>query len=267
MLIAGVILFVLGLVAAVACFFWRRSSRKDAGWWSSVAEVDVTQALGCEPDTAVAIGGAADAALLDDGTPMVDPLREQQQVAWWRHTVTEHWDERVRVSTSTSSGNNDHRQDQYRWESRSRQISQEVSGRPFTVSAGGAAITIDPAGLDIDGDVLHRMSEQQREGQGDGIAAALVDGLMSMGTGQRNQYVETTVEVLPAGARVLASGRTATDRLIADSECGLQICEGTVADRLGESLRSERRAHLGFVAGLVLTGVGAVVAVAGAAAG
>lgn len=268
MLITGLVLLVVGLAAAGACFFWRKSSRKKAGWWSSVEDLDVAAAVKREAGAAVAVSGAGGAPVLEDGTPMLDPLRDQP-ACWWRETVTEHWEERVRVTTSSNSANTSGSQrDEYRWEDRSNQISEQTSGLPFTVTDGAAALKIDPHGIDIDDDLLHRNQSQQREGGSAGVAEAIIDGLLSTNGGRRNAYVETAVSVLPVGTRVLVSGRTgAGGTVVADPEHGLKVYEGTVQSQLGESRKAEQRAHLGFAIGLGAAALGVVLTAVGAAVG
>jgi hypothetical protein len=35
-LASGIALLVIGLIAAIACFLWKRSSQKSSGWWAAV---------------------------------------------------------------------------------------------------------------------------------------------------------------------------------------------------------------------------------------
>lgn len=259
MLATGIALLVVGLVAAIACFFWKRSSQKSSGWWASVEDVDVATALASPAGSAVAVCGATVAPRTEAGAALADPVHGKE-CCWWQETVTEHWEERVRVT-----GNKDENAPDHRWEQRSNQISERASGLPFTVS-DGAQISVDLRDIDIDGDLLQESTDQRRQGTGEGIAEALVDGLLSGGSGRRDRYTETKIQTLPVGTRVLVSGRTAGATIVADAECGLQVCEGTVESRLGDSLRSAKRAHLGLVIGSGLSVAGAVLAVAGAAA-
>jgi hypothetical protein len=257
----GIVLLVLGLAAVIGCFFWKRSSQKSSGWWSTVAEVGVADALTQGDGTAVAVSGVTVAPQTDAGEVLTDPVHGQP-CCWWRETVTEHWEERVR---DYSDDKNDTRPD-HRWEQRSREVSERVSGVPFLVEDGGR-VAVDLQGIDIDGDLVQEESRKSRQGStGGDIAEAIVDGLLSTGGGRRDEYLETQLETLPAGRRVLVSGRIGSGRIVADGECGLQVCEGTVAERLGDSRKSAQRAHLGLLAGAGLTALGVVLAAAGAAA-
>ncbi|MCW3040218.1 MAG: hypothetical protein JWM31_2123 [Solirubrobacterales bacterium] len=257
MLPTGIVLIVLGLAAAVGCFFWKRSSVKSSGWWSSVAELDVAAALKQPDGSAVAVAGATAAPLTEAGPALTDPVHGQQ-CCWWRETVTEHWEERVRVNRSANDNGPDHR-----WEDRSNEVSNRTSGLPFLLT-DGAQISVDLHDIDIDDKLLHEQKTQQRQGDGEGIAEAIVDSLLSTGY-QRDEYTETRLQTLPPGTRVLVAGRTTDGRIIADVEHGLQVTQGTVASRLGKSQKGAQRAHLGLLAGSGLAVLGVVVAIAGAA--
>ncbi len=262
MLPLGIVLLVLGLAAAVASFFWRRSSHKSSGWWSTVLELDAAAALTQEDRTAVAVAGVSVAPQTDAGSPLADPVNGQP-CCWWRETVTEHWEERVR---DHSQDKNDSRPD-YRWEQRSNEISERTSGVPFLVEDNGR-IAVDLHELDIDGDLLHEEKHRNRpRGQsvGDGIAGALVGGLLDAVDDRRDEYTETTLQTLPAGRRVLVSGRIAGGRIVADGECGLQVCEGTVQGKLGSSRKNAERAHVGLLVGSGVAVLGLVLAAVGAA--
>jgi hypothetical protein len=258
-LASGIALLVIGLVAAIACFFWKRSSQKSSGWWAAVEDLDIAAALGKPEGTAVAVAGTTVAPPTEAGAALKDPVHDRE-CCWWRETVTEHWEERVRVARDKDDSGPDHR-----WEERSNQISERVSGLPFLMTADGAQISVDLRDIDIDGDLLQESTNQHRQGAGQGIAETLVDGLVFGNGGRRDAYTETKIQILPAKQKVLVSGRTAGDTIVADGECGLKVCEGTVESQLGDSRRSAKRAHLGLVIGSGLTVVGAVLAAAGAA--
>ncbi|MCW2999844.1 MAG: hypothetical protein JWN65_3393 [Solirubrobacterales bacterium] len=259
MLASGIALLVIGLIAAIACFFWKRSSQKSSGWWAAVQDVDIATALKTPEGTAVAVAGTTVAPATEAGAVLQDPVHGTA-CCWWRETITEHWEERVRVAGSTK----DHNGPDHRWEERSNQVSERVSGVPFVVE-DGARISVDLQGIDIDGDLLQARTDQHRQGTGPGIAEAVVDGLLGNG-GRRDAYTETKIEILPANRKVLVSGRAAGATIVADGECGLQVCEGTVERQLGDSRRNAKRAHLGLVIGSGLTVTGAVLVAAGAAA-
>jgi hypothetical protein len=259
LLISGIVLFVVGLGVAVGCLFWKRSSQKSSGWWAAVEDVDVATALAKPGDTAVAVAGTTVAPKTGEGATLTDPLHDQE-CCWWRETVTEHWEERVRVTNSSNTSGPD-----YRWEDRSNEVSEQVSGVAFLV-ADGTQIGVEVHGIDIDGDLLQESKTQERQGSGGGIAEAVIDGLLSTAGGRRDQYTETKVQTLPAGRKVLVSGRTAGATIIADGDFGLKVCEGTVESQLGDSRRSAKRAHLGLIVGSGLAVLGAVLAAAGAAA-
>jgi hypothetical protein len=259
LLASGIVLLVVGLAAAVGCFFWKRSSLKRSGWWAAVEDVDVATALTRPGDTAVAVAGTTVAPQTGAGTSLSDPLHGKE-CCWWRETVTEHWEERVRVTNSSDSSGPD-----YRWEDRSNELSDETSGVAFLV-ADGAQIAVEVHGIDIDGDLLEETASQERRGSGSDIAEAVIDGLLSTAGGRRDAYTETKVQTLAVGRRVLVSGRTAGAAIVADGDFGLRVCEGTVESQLGDSQRSAKRAHLGLVVGSGIAVIGAVLAAGGAVA-
>ncbi|MCW2958328.1 MAG: hypothetical protein JWP18_1131 [Solirubrobacterales bacterium] len=260
MLPTGIVLLVLGVATAIAAFFWKRSSQKRSGWWSTVRDLDIGAALQQPDGTAVAVRGVSVAPQTDAGAVLKDPVHDNA-CCWWRETVTEHWEERVR---DHSADKDDNRPD-FRWEQRSNEVSERVSGVPFLVEDAGR-IAVDLQDIDIDGDLLQEETRQSRRGDGDSLAEALVDGLLSTGGGRRDEYLETKLETLAAGKRILVSGRTAGGTIVADAECGLQVCQGTVAEHLGGSRKSEQRAHLALMGGSGFAVLGAVLAAAGAAA-
>ncbi len=224
-------------------------------------EVGPADAAAQTDRTAVAVAGESVAPQTEAGDVLTDPIHGKP-CCWWRETVTEHWEERVR---DHGADKDDARPD-HRWEERSNELSQRTSGVPFLIEDGGGRIAVDLQRIDIDGDLLQEEKHRSRQAVGESIGDAIVDSLLSTGGGRRDQYTETKLETLAAGRRLLVSGRMVGGRIIADGECGLQVCEGTVADRLGHSRRSERRAQLGLVVGSAVAALGAVLAAAGAAA-
>lgn len=266
MLAIGLTLLAVGVVAAVVCFFWKRSSDKTAGWWTAVAAVDIETALDAGDGIAVAVTGTTVAPAGPDGAPQKDPTLGTP-AAWWRETVTEHWEERVRVNRSGNDSGPDHR-----WEERSNTISSRESTAPFVVRDGGRDLTITLRDLDVEGELLQSRADRVAASDGaasgeGGLAATILAGLTQMTADRRDHYVETRIDVLPDGVPVLVAGRMAGTTLVADAEHRLQVCEGTVEERLGESLKSAGRARLGLIAAGVTAGIGALLSVVGAIVG
>jgi len=262
LLTTGLVLLAIGVAAAIGCFFWMRSSEKTAGWWSAVAAVDIATALDAGDGTAVAVTGTTVAPVGTDGAAQRDPVLKQE-CAWWRETITEHWEERVRVHRGKDDTGPDHR-----WEERSNEVSSRESVLPFVVRDGGD-LTITLPDIDIDDELLQSRADRDRpqEATAGGLAEAIVQGLVLGGDDRRDSYVETRISVLPAGVQVLVAGRMAGTTLVADDEHRLQVCEGTVQERLGESRRSAGRARFGLIAGGVLAVAGLLLSVVGAVVG
>lgn len=261
MLSIGLVFLGLGAVASIACFFWRRSSEKTAGWWSSIAAVDIATALDAGDGIAVGVTGTV---VGPDG--LRDPVNDDA-CAWWRETVTEHWEERVEVTRSSNdrSSGPDHR-----WEERSNVVSTRASVTPFVLRDGAADLTITLDDLEIDDELLHTRAhrvEPTAAAAGEGLAATILAGLTAMTSDRRDHYVETVVATLPAGIPALAAGRMAGATLTADREHQLQLRKGTMAERVGETTRSAGRARLGLRIALATAAIGVVLSAVGAVVG
>src|SRR5688572_18739477 len=111
MLIAGGIL----LAVAVAAFFWHRSTGK------RLAALSSTETLPCDKlvvDEACEVVGTAQPG---PGGPLKGPASGKECV-WWRHEVTEHWEEWTTDSKGNRTKNN-----------QSREVKDESSTEVFTL--------------------------------------------------------------------------------------------------------------------------------------
>ena len=203
MLIAGGVL----LAVAVAAFFWHRSTGK------RLAALASTETLPCTKltvDQACEVVGTAQPG---PAAVLKGPASGRECV-WWRHEVTEHWEEWTTDSNGKQTRNN-----------RSRQVKDEASSDLFTLKDEAGQVLVSVAGATIDDPVK---SFRERKDVQQSISEGLIDALL---TNDRDREIEVEEWILPVGEQLYVRGQPT------DSEQGLMMVDP--GDQFLISTRSE----------------------------
>lgn len=212
---------------------------------SRCADVGQTAAPGS--DTRVECVGAATPG---PGGPLTSPLSSRECV-WYRATVTEHyWDTEHRTDAQGRSTT-----DRVR---RTRQVSNDNSSSPFTLTDGSGSVTVDPRDGRIDRPEKARDEFQDRPREG--LLKELVFGSRTIGYQHEEWLIAPGTQLFVNGAVVQRGDGVA----LARPPDGGDLLVSTRSEE--ELLAATRRAATGWMVGAgVLAVAGLVALVAGVA--